>query len=153
MITISISVIELCEAEDGQEKIENFSRMIDNGKKSCIPQESMPFFNTEIIASSEKEGPVKVARARTSEFAQFAILLHMMMLKIVRNKFTIFLQVLCHVVCCFFVGFTFYQIAHKGEQMFSMIKFSMVASCSIIFMQFMAPVVNCKSVTPLLTAF
>jgi ABC-type multidrug transport system ATPase subunit len=106
-------IIELCDFEP--ETIPYFSAIFQNGKQQCLPEESAGYQLRSSIQQLHLEHTLP-AREGTliqkmkllskffkSEYAlsslqQFAVLFHMMMIKIFRNKVALWIQFLHHLV-------------------------------------------------------
>lgn len=80
----------------------------------------------------------------TSGIKQFAILFNLMMLKTFRNKTALAIQFIHHVLCGFFIGLIFFQLANEGERMFDHLKFCMGVVFFTVYTQVMTPILSCK---------
>jgi ABC-type multidrug transport system ATPase subunit len=158
-------IIELCDLEP-ETVIPQFSEIFQNGKQQCVPVMSTSDSQTTSFAfkpsihqlhldnTRPKEGTFMqklkmLSKFFKSEYAlsslqQFAVLFHMMMLKIFRNKLVLWIQLLHHLGCGFFIGLIFLNSANDGKRMFDHLKFCMGAIFFVVYTQIMVPILSCE---------
>lgn len=86
-----------------------------------------------------------------SSLQQFAVLFHMMMTKIFRNRMILWIQFFHHFGCGLFIGLIFFNSANDGRRMFDHLKFCMGAVFFAVYTQTMVPILSCKSSSATLT--
>jgi len=139
-------IIELCDTEDSQQIIQVFSSMLQNGKAVCGTVNTEPLYRlrptfVQSLQEKPKEKMDKVERTN-SELQQFVILFQMMMLKILRNRTALYVQFFHHLICGFFIGAIFFQLANDGDRMFDHLKFCMGAVFFTVYTQLMVPILS-----------
>lgn len=75
---------------------------------------------------------------------QFAVLLHLMLLKIWRNKTVLVIQLFHHVFCGLIFGLIFFRAANEGQRMFDHLKFCIGVVFFVAYTQVIVPVLACK---------
>lgn len=157
-------IIELCDLEP-EIVIPQFSAIFQNGKQQCVPvmssdsQASSFAFKPSVQLlhlenTRPKEGTFMqkmkmLSKFFKSEYAlsslqQFAVLFQMMMLKILRNRLVLWIQLFHHLGCGFFIGLIFLNSANDGKRMFDHLKFCMGAVFFVVYTQIMVPILSCK---------
>lgn len=159
-------IIELCDSEENEKIIPTFSETFQNGKLICtIPttinnleeqqyriKPALTYMVMEKQKSKEGALVQKMKQftkflkndSATSGIKQFAILFNLMMLKTFRNKTALIIQTIHHILCGFFIGLIFFQLADEGERMFDHLKFCMGVVFFTVYTQIMTPILSCK---------
>lgn len=75
---------------------------------------------------------------------QFAVLLHLMLLKIWRNRTVLVIQLFHHVFCGLIFGLIFFRAANEGQRMFDHLKFCIGVVFFVAYTQVIVPVLACK---------
>lgn len=79
-----------------------------------------------------------------SGFHQFVVLFRLMMLKILRNRTVMIIQVFHHTFCGIIFGLIFFGAADEGERMFDHLKFCIGIVFFISYTQVIVPILACK---------
>lgn len=162
-------IIELCDLEPDV-VIPQFASHFNNGKMQCLPTNAPSVcggaaicefqmkhsINTlQMEVARPKEGTIvqkmkQLSKFFKSEYAlsslqQFAVLFHMMMTKILRNKVVLWIQFLHHLGCGFFIGLIFLNSANDGLRMFDHLKFCMGCVFFVVYTQVMVPILSYPS--------
>lgn len=94
--------------------------MVQNGKMTCVLQKSGHLFKP--IGHVIDKSSTVVDRARTSGLRQFVVLLQMMLLKTVRNKRNLGIQVSCYIFCSILLGLMYFQRSNDGDHIHNTVK-------------------------------
>uniref|UniRef100_U5ETU5 Putative integral to membrane n=1 Tax=Corethrella appendiculata TaxID=1370023 RepID=U5ETU5_9DIPT len=78
----------------------------------------------------------------TSGIMQFYVLFSLMMLKIVRNRTVLWIQLIHHLTCGIFIGLIFLNSANEGERMFDHLKYCLGVIFFTVYTQMMTPILS-----------
>ncbi|XP_037935775.1 ATP-binding cassette sub-family G member 1 [Teleopsis dalmanni] len=84
-------------------------------------------------------------RQEISSFKQFSVLLRVMVLKILRARIPLIIQLSHHVIVGLFFGLIFYKLGNKGDRMFDHLKFCIAIILMIAYTQVMVPILSFPS--------
>lgn len=88
---------------------------------------------------------IRSDREKVSSFRQFYVLLNVMMLKILRARIALSIQIVHHIMCGLCFGIIFYKSANEGERMFDHLKFCIGTILTIVYTQVMVPILSYPS--------
>lgn len=75
---------------------------------------------------------------------QFLVLMRVMLLRTMRARLALAIQLLHHTLCGLFFGLIFFQLGNQGARMFDHLKFCIGAVLMIVYTQVMVPILSCK---------
>ncbi|KAH8378636.1 hypothetical protein KR009_000418 [Drosophila setifemur] len=84
-------------------------------------------------------------RRGISGVRQFSVLMRVMLLRIMRARLALTIQLFHHLLCGLFFGMIFFQLGNQGARMFDHLKFCIGAVLMIVYTQVMVPILSCKS--------
>ncbi|SPP76781.1 ATP-binding cassette sub-family G member 1 isoform X1 [Drosophila guanche] len=73
---------------------------------------------------------------------QFVVLMRVMMLRILRARLALTIQLFHHLLCGLFFGMIFFQLGNQGARMFDHLKFCIGAVLMIVYTQVMVPILS-----------
>jgi accessory gene regulator protein AgrB len=79
-----------------------------------------------------------------SSLQQFNVLFQIMMIKILRNRVVLGIQLFHHLLCGLCIGLLFLNAANDGARMFDHLKFCIGCTFFSVYTQIMVPVLSCK---------
>lgn len=83
-------------------------------------------------------------RNEISGMQQFLVLMRVMLLRTMRARLALAIQLLHHTLCGLFFGLIFFQLGNQGARMFDHLKFCIGAVLMIVYTQVMVPILSCK---------
>ncbi|XP_030372095.1 ATP-binding cassette sub-family G member 1 [Scaptodrosophila lebanonensis] len=81
-------------------------------------------------------------RRDISSWQQFLVLMRVMMLRILRARLALTIQLFHHTLCGLFFGLIFFQLGNQGARMFDHLKFCIGAVLMIVYTQVMVPILS-----------
>ncbi|XP_033240552.1 ATP-binding cassette sub-family G member 1 isoform X2 [Drosophila pseudoobscura] len=81
-------------------------------------------------------------RRDISGVRQFVVLIRIMMLRIMRARLALTIQLFHHLLCGLFFGMIFFQLGNQGARMFDHLKFCIGAVLMIVYTQVMVPILS-----------
>ncbi|XP_034480654.1 ATP-binding cassette sub-family G member 1 [Drosophila innubila] len=81
-------------------------------------------------------------RREISGLQQFLVLMRVMLLKIMRARLALAIQLVHHLLCGLFFGLIFFQLGNQGARMFDHLKFCIGAVLMIVYTQVMVPILS-----------
>lgn len=81
-------------------------------------------------------------RRETSGLQQFLVLMRVMLLRIIRARLALAIQLFHHTLCGLFFGMIFFQLGNQGARMFDHLKFCIGAVLMIVYTQVMVPILS-----------
>lgn len=86
-------------------------------------------------------------RRDISGVQQFLVLMRVMLLRTMRARLALAIQLIHHTLCGLFFGLIFFQLGNQGGRMFDHLKFCIGAVLMIVYTQVMVPILSCKCST------
>ncbi|XP_002067871.3 ATP-binding cassette sub-family G member 1 [Drosophila willistoni] len=81
-------------------------------------------------------------RRDISGLQQFVVLIRIMLLRIMRARLALTIQLFHHLLCGLFFGLIFFQLGNQGARMFDHLKFCIGAVLMIVYTQVMVPILS-----------
>ncbi|ALC45046.1 CG32091 [Drosophila busckii] len=81
-------------------------------------------------------------RRDISGLRQFVVLMRVMLLRIMRARLALIIQLFHHMLCGLFFGLIFFQLGNQGARMFDHLKFCIGAVLMIVYTQVMVPILS-----------
>ncbi|KAH8369772.1 hypothetical protein KR093_000968 [Drosophila rubida] len=81
-------------------------------------------------------------RRKISGFQQFIVLMRVMLLRTMRARLALIIQLVHHTLCGLFFGLIFFQLGNQGARMFDHLKFCIGAVLMIVYTQVMVPILS-----------
>ncbi|KAL7734879.1 hypothetical protein ACLKA6_011156 [Drosophila palustris] len=81
-------------------------------------------------------------RREISGLQQFLVLMRVMLLKTIRARLALAIQLFHHLLCGLFFGLIFFQLGNQGARMFDHLKFCIGAVLMIVYTQVMVPILS-----------
>lgn len=166
-------IIELCDSED-KDIIQTLSTLTRNGKLICSKPAITDDRNRNNAVAIEWRNAISTTATKdylhknprgyalletmkaftkllqsdyaVSSVTQFSVLFNVMMVKTLRNRTVLAIQLFHHVFCGIIFGLIFFRSANEGGRMFDHLKFCIGIIFFISYTQIIVPILACKCI-------